>query len=528
MEKGREKMWTSPNGKCAFTLRRPPTLSQMNPHHSRSVLGLSCASLLLVLACSDKKACTAGETQPCHCPDGSIGAQTCRENGTGWNQCECDATDADTDTDALDDTREEDPLSDHTDTPGDLLIDTIHDTPADSEDATEEWSLDGSDLDFDPVGPVFVLPYEDDPYPASNSTVHGTDIVKADFFFLVDATYGMEGEIDSLSAGSMSIDYDVTALVADRMYAAGQFLDYPDGGYGSSGQEVFELIRRTSASHTMIDAIGLISTSYPTDVPASQVPALWSTATGLGLGSYLADADECTTTEIGYPCFRPGSLPVILLYSQTEFHNGPLGEHPYSGITPVPPTYPQAIDALDAIHAKVLCIECSVRTEVEEDCAQVALDTGATDALGDPIVGHPHGSGGDIPSVTTSVITTLLTETPMDVSVEAIDITVDSVDITVFIDRLEPNTTGGITDPEDSTLTCVGGLPVADADGDTVDDRFSGITPGTITCFDVYPARNTTVPPTSEPQVFPGSIVVTGHDVTELSSKPVYFVVPPG
>ena len=32
----------------------------------------------------------------------------------------------------------------------------------------------------------------------------------------------------------------------------------------------------------------------------------------------------------GYPCFRPGALPIVLIFGDNVFHNGPGGSQPYS------------------------------------------------------------------------------------------------------------------------------------------------------------------------------------------------------
>jgi len=76
--------------------------------------------------------------------------------------------------------------------------------------------------------------------------------------------------------------------------------------------------------------------------------------TGLGLGTYLAPSASCSPGENGYPCFRADSLPVILLITDASFHNGPGCTEPYSGISPEPPMYDEAVSAFDAIHAMVI------------------------------------------------------------------------------------------------------------------------------------------------------------------------------
>jgi len=113
------------------------------------------------------------------------------------------------------------------------------------------------------------------------------------------------------------------------------------------------------------------------------------------------------------------------------------------------------------------------------------------------------------------------------VTVRALDLDDDGVDATSFIDRIEPNTAGGVADPRDPSRICLGGLDTDDADGDGVNDTFLGVSGGTPVCFDVIPSMNRTVEPTSEPQVFRAEIRLEGDGTTLLDSREVLFVVPP-
>jgi hypothetical protein len=75
------------------------------------------------------------------------------------------------------------------------------------------------------------------------------------------------------------------------------------------------------------------------DALEAQVPALWSLATGRGIQAvvitgdggfmgmtynYLSDRPACATGSVGYPCFRAGTLPVVVAFTdQAQYHNGP-------------------------------------------------------------------------------------------------------------------------------------------------------------------------------------------------------------
>jgi hypothetical protein len=120
---------------------------------------------------------------------------------------------------------------------------------------------------------------------------------------------------------------------------------------------------------------------------------------------------------------------------------------------------------------------------------------------------------------------------PFDISAEVYDVVDypgETVNTTLFVDRVEPNTAGGVADPEDPSRVCVGGLAVGDWDADTFPDYFDGVAPGTIVCFDIVPAMNTTVERIAgEPQLYTAVVQVKGDMVTTLDEREIYFLIPP-
>ncbi|MBI5528953.1 MAG: hypothetical protein HY897_21710 [Deltaproteobacteria bacterium] len=51
---------------------------------------ISFAAVGFAIHCGETKACTPGETQDCDCPGGEKGAQSCSDDGTKWEDCECE------------------------------------------------------------------------------------------------------------------------------------------------------------------------------------------------------------------------------------------------------------------------------------------------------------------------------------------------------------------------------------------------------------------------------------------------------
>ena len=73
------------------------------------IIAIGLCFLLEIAGCSDKsnleKVCESGETQQCNCPDGSIGTQSCKDDNSGWNDCECDSdSNSSSDSDSYDNT----------------------------------------------------------------------------------------------------------------------------------------------------------------------------------------------------------------------------------------------------------------------------------------------------------------------------------------------------------------------------------------------------------------------------------------
>jgi hypothetical protein len=276
------------------------------------------------------------------------------------------------------------------------------------------------------------------------------------------------------------------------------------------------------------DGVDMLELHGGNDWAEGQVPALWAIATGGALEGFVAAQTACPAGYVGYPCFRPGAVPIIILITDAAFHNGPGGSHAYSGITPAPPTYTEAADALIAIHARVLTIDTSGSAGGESyaNLQQISADTGAVTADG-PLTIAIDTDGTGLGDNVVTAVQTLAVGVPMDITAVGRDDTTDGVDATVFIDHIVPNTTGGVEDPEDTTVICVGGLETGDGDSDGTPDMFLDVLPGTPVCFDIIPAENESVPPEAIPKVYRAYVDVVGDGVTVLDTRIIYFLVPP-
>ena len=377
----------------------------------------------------------------------------------------------------------------------------------------------------------FFEPFGEPPDPFEDTLVFATDIQMADVFMLTDTTDGMSGEIDNLQASlSSTIIPGIEAIIPDAWFGVGYFDDYPYGSYGGSPDVPFGLLQAmTSDAAAVQTAVNAMPENDGGDWAESDVPALFAIATGSGLGTYLPEQTSCPDDHIGYPCFRPGAVPIIVLITDAPFHNGPSGYDAYSGISPVPPDYATTVTALNDIHATVLSISTSGATTGDiayEHAQAIASDTGAVTDTG-PLTIAASSDGSGLGTDVVDAVALLAYGVPMDMSVVARDDTSDDVDATVFIDRIVPNIVGGIADPVDPTLVCVGGLATADTDSDSYQDTFIDVLPGTPVCFDIIPAQNDSVPQSTMPAIYKAFIDVIGDRVTVLDTREVFFLVPP-
>jgi len=414
------------------------------------------------------------------------------------------------------------------DTDGDTVTDLVEiaygSPPTDPRDSPRERG------DF-----VFIEPYRSDPDPWVDTLVFSTALQKADVYFLVDTTGSMTGEILQLrSSISTAVIPGIIAAIPDSWTGVGHFDDYPVAPYGDSGYgdvSYRNLQSLTSDAAAAQTAANSLATHYGYDDPESHVVALWTVATGDPSRTLPRQgARSCAAGRIGYPCFRPDAVRVIVLITDAPYHNGPGGANPYSatvgGVTP--PTYAQTRDALVAANIKVIGVHSDTWSTNAHD-VQLARDTGAVDSAGNPLVYSIPGTGTGLGAQVINAVQTLANNVPIRVDAQFIDDPADAVDTrTAFLDYLETNTSGRmIHDPATDTDRRCTTIASADSDGDGHPDYFPSLLPGTSVCWDIHVRRNETVPATADAQIFRATIHVIGDLFTPLDSRDIFFLVPP-
>lgn len=211
------------------------------------------------------------------------------------------------------------------------------------------------------------------------------DCTVADVLFLVDVTGSMSQEIAQIQARlGDTIIPGLAAEISDVRFAVASFGDFATGGYGFGGDVPFRLVSAATASVSATQmAVNTLFASGGSDIAESQVEGLWQSANGGGLSGWVSPR-SCAAGTVGYPCFRSGAQPIILLFTDADFHNGPGGASSYSGISPSPHTYAQAVAELNAIDAKVLGLMSG--SPARPHLEAIARDTGAVASDGSPIV----------------------------------------------------------------------------------------------------------------------------------------------
>lgn len=429
-----------------------------------------------------------------------------------------DFRDTDSDDDGLSDAAERDLGTNraNADSDGDGVTDLVEVGACDGSpecvgDALDPMSSPRTRGDF-----VFFMPFEAEPDPPRDTLDFATDIRVADVYFVIDTTFSMATAIAnvtaSLSTPGTGIIDQVRAVIPEANFGIGEFRDNGDAFLYRNTQDI-------SADPALSQAaVATLGPGGGGDLPEGGIPAAFSAITGLGVGGLPARAG-CAAGTFGYPCFRDGAVPILVIIQDNLFHNGP-GESnasTYLDSTGVNVSYARTITALNAANARVVGVAVTGATAVAHLNA-IATATGAVDAGGMPLVSQTSGSGVSAGVVTQ--IQTLANSVSFDISTVFQDDPADAVDtFAAFVDHMEANETG------DAARGCDPRMG-EDTNGDGFPDVFRGVS-GARVCFDIVVKSNITVMPTSEPQVFNATVQVLGDGFTELDSRQVFFLVPP-
>jgi hypothetical protein len=453
------------------------------------------------------------------------------ERGTGDNPCapwdsDLDGTpdfaDRDSDNDGLTDAEElaagTDPRNADTDGDG---IDDLTEVAAGS-DPTEGSSRP-------PEGSLYVvLPYVPPgtmgDRPRRQFTFQ-TRIRSADIFFVVDTTGSMTGTITEVqrTLETTIIPGIVSALGpdGDARYGIAGHGDFQEGGGNYTGNvQIFQ--RLTADSSAVQAATFMLRADNGGDYPESQVPAMDSVISGRGTANYggtatrmmdpvrdcLAGPDE---EVFGWGCFQVGRVPIMILFSDAEWHNAP-GQGNYYRSTPDAATYDMLRDEMVRRGAFYVGIDVG-RGDTLRHSQQLATDTDSLDGEGQPLA-----LMGTATSVAANVI---------DAVTRIAGTSRQNITTRVDPDATETRLPTGRTTAEFITaVRPVRGIPDAPDGYDSRDETtFYNVAPSTRVVFEAE-FYNDFQPGMDSAQLFRATIVVLGRAGSEVDQREVFIVVP--
>ena len=366
----------------------------------------------------------------------------------------------------------------------------------------------------------------------------GTNISKADVYFLVDTTGSMGGPIANVQSSLTRISAEISVRISNVAMGVGHHDDFPfsSGGifgggasYGSPGDVPYENLQ--SITEVLAEAqngLNRLELGSGNDGPESQVEGIYQTATGeggnwsfMGSSHFLAPGscpsipDEPAPRR-GYPCFRPGALPIVVLVTDVSWHNGNGGTDAYFDIAPAPHTFADAAGAMNAIGARFIGV--SVGGGGRADAEEMARQTGSVDGSGTPLV--YDSAGGEVSDAIIMGIETLVGGTPQDVSTRTENVlgNPDGFDATLFIKNIVPVEGYGPAGESGP----IPGVTYASKDETT----FYEVIPGTQVEFTID-FWNDVRPTPIRTEIHQAKIIVVGNGVADLDFRNVYIVVPP-
>ncbi|HKP64278.1 MAG TPA: EB domain-containing protein [Polyangiales bacterium] len=187
------------------------------------------------------------------------------------------------------------------------------------------------------------------------------NLSSVDVYFLVDQTTTMTGERDNLKAGLVTGDFvndaayncadddfnglpnnnhknegitgAIRCYIRDANFGVGYFRELPfSSAYGDTTEIAFRNLQDITTDIKpdggLDRAVGSLNTDANKDYDEDAVPALYSLITGNGMyfgtdRTSIPTRVGCPAGTWGYPCFRDGAIPIVLLFTDAATHNGP-------------------------------------------------------------------------------------------------------------------------------------------------------------------------------------------------------------
>ncbi len=394
----------------------------------------------------------------------------------------------------------------------------------------------GAQRDF-----FFIVPYGEAPSPTSDVLKFSTNIKQADVAFVMDTTGSMSSSIDALKnalAGSL-----LAQLQAAIPSVGMAIVDHKDFDQGDPwGVNVRQTI--TTTLSLAQSAVNAMSASGGGDEPEAQVGAMYFALTGQAnngspsIGAHV----PASPGAFGGVDFRPGSVPVVVEISDASWHD-PSGSASIAALkTAFASTNAKFVNVADSSFGSAPETQPNDLSDATGSsvppsafgtvpgCSAGQCCTGINGAGRAPAgpggtcrLNFLSSSGGGLSSGVVSAIQAIAVGSTFDVTATPSNDpkNPNGVDATKFIKALRAMDEGN---PANGCPAA----PAKDSNGDGIKDTFLAVKAGTPVCFEVIPAMNNGVMPTSDPQFFNAFIdVIAVQGDLHLDKRSVLFLVPP-
>jgi hypothetical protein len=168
------------------------------------------------------------------------------------------------------------------------------------------------------------------------------DIPQIDVYFLIDASPTLAEEIVILQAEILTIIDDIRMSFPDALFGLGLYREYPLPPLAPAySQAPYHHILDLTDDEALVQiAVGTLNTVANATAGSAATQALYSVASGRGLGDMLPNRGSCPNApdaDVGYPCFRPDALHVVMNITDAEVNNGPSATGSQYGDPPFAP-----------------------------------------------------------------------------------------------------------------------------------------------------------------------------------------------
>lgn len=376
---------------------------------------------------------------------------------------------------------------------------------------------------------VFVEPYQAVQSPLDEDLAFSTKLQAIDLYVLLDRSGSMSTEITAVKNNLSTV---VSNLACPPLGNGAPGTCIPDlwagagtVGYHGSGAAAYQTWVDVQPSPSFV-SVPITEPTIGGDTAEPLTFSAWAAVTGQGGANYTMGSVPARATcagspavthgypAFGYPCFRNGALPVVLLATDEQ----PLS----AGDTYKSPDWDTVVKPVFlAAKAKLVGILGSgFGVGTDTDLRKMATDTGAVDAANGNAPLVFDGAGAGAATAIQTGIFRLANGLPLDINAVSTDDPADSVNaIAAFVDHLQTLQLG--------TAQCTNGLTDQDTNADGFKDKFVQVRTGTPVCWKVVSKQNTTVPATDAPQLFRATVSVYGDGITQLDQRDVFFLVPP-